>query len=136
MRRILAIAILAIVLAGCSSKQSDLPQKTEFPVSGPSLSGYLCIFDSAVDFLQFTVSSGTLTGTEQEVFEPQGSLQWSNIDRPISGTVNGSQVTIDLGRYSESGTFDGSKLELAVHQQDGSLFNATYNPATTDDYNN
>jgi hypothetical protein len=97
---------------------------------------------SAADFLQIhTVKSSVfgplVTGAEDEVYLAANATQVSTQHGDVTGSLSGTQVSIDLlwSSGNQTGTLTPESLLLDVAESDGTLATIVYRHATVADYN-
>ena len=131
--------LLSLRQAASSSGSKPTQGQTPTPTQGAALEGYLYVYSNAVDFLQLNINGSQITGSEEETANWYPN-QLQSVTCSINGEMNGNNITLTMqGSYcgrTLTGTFDGNNITLAILQTNGSIFNAVYNKATTDDYNN
>jgi len=78
-----------------------------------------------------------ITGTEDEVYLGTNTTQVSTQHGDVSGSLSGTQVSIDLlwSSGNQTGTLTPGLLVLDVPQSDGTLATVVYRQATVVDYN-
>lgn len=127
-RRTILLAAVAVAAAGAGAAGVLAITGHGSPGTPPGVSSYLCYNGPAsgnATLLQWkTSSNGVLSGTFQDasVTGTAPNEQVSTSSGPLSGQVNGSGVSVDIGIGSEVfGKIAGSKLTLEVPQQDGTI---------------
>jgi len=107
---------------------------------GSAPGGYLSTSNTHVLFIQWTNNNGQLSGQLQEVYiSSSNPMQVQQENEAITGTLNGSQVSLSISVFgftkTITGTYDGSTLTLVIPDQNGQLDTVVLQSATVDDYN-
>lgn len=135
-RKFIVVIASLFLLAACASPE------THSSSTGSLSGGWLHTYSNAVEFFQLTVSSGQVSGQEQEEYVTNSMPpQLQQDSSTVSGTFNGTQVTLTFSVYgfpvrTYAGTYGSDSLTLTVPDQSGNLQSITYRPASPDDYNN
>lgn len=138
---LLLAAIAVLALGGCSSSPRVLGERSsssKAPVNVPGTVGYLYTSSSGINFFQWqTDASGAIQGTQMSasIYGDAPSEQVSTNRSDISGQVNDSSVTLDIGFHTDQGVLSAGTLSLNVVQQDGSIQPIVYRRASDADYN-
>lgn len=141
------VALLVVAgLASCSSgtHHSDrssslaLPSSPAAPVSdGQTI--YMCAGGQSATLLQWTNSNGDLSGTytESKVTGTAPAEQVSSQNGHLSGTLNGPDISLTLGLFSQPlmGTLNSGTLTLNLPQSDGSFQSANCASGTLGQWN-
>ena len=114
---------------------------TSCGLPGTAPNSFLSTSNTSIAFIQWTNNNGQLSGQLEEVsLSSNNSLQTQQTHAAFTGTLNGSQVSLNFGSFLGipeiiTGTFDGNTLTLAIPEQNGQLSSVVFNPASIDDYN-
>ncbi len=144
MKRIAAAAtvLAALVLAGCGRAAS--PNAGSDATNPPAETGqttFICSDMTSASLLQWNDLKGSLSGsyTESELGGSPPSEKVTSNDATLTGTRDGSAITINLSAFLVSrplsGSVNGTTLMLNVPQSDGSLEAATCQAGTLDQWN-
>jgi hypothetical protein len=129
------LLVTAVLLAGCGG--ASLSARTTGS-RGLAPGGYLAQSRGWVDFLEFTLTGTSLTGSLDAA-----TLQGATVGHQhyaFSGVINGASITLTIPaglgfQTSVSGEWQGSTITLSVPQQDGTLASVDFTPADTSKYN-
>lgn len=125
-----ALVLLAALFAGCSSSPA-----------GSEPTGYLFHDSNQAAYVQWTQTGSHVAGTLEDAYvDPSDPTKVTTGTQSLTGEISDGNITLTLdqsflGATNLSGTFSGSVLVLGIPNNNGTINEVTFAPATVSTYN-